>query len=116
MKFRLKKHDDAIILESLLKAVGANDDYQQIRFMIKDGKVYVNGEQEFARRRLIFIGDEVTFDDRFYKVCAFNDTDTNDDDHDPHSADRKESYEGPKGFIFHHKTPLNWTEKYRKKD
>ena len=45
MHFRLNRHEDEITLESFLKAVGADEDYQQIRFMIKDGKVWVNGKR-----------------------------------------------------------------------
>jgi ribosome-associated protein YbcJ (S4-like RNA binding protein) len=115
MKFRLKKHDDAIVLESFLKAVGAHEDYQFIRFMIKDGKIYVNGEQEYARRRLLFIGDEISFEDKFYKICAYDDFDDADREN-RNEKEKKKPYDGPKEFIFHHKTPLNWTEKYRKKD
>ncbi len=112
MRFRLNKHDDEITLESFLKAVAANDDYQQIRFMIKDGKVWVNGEKEYARRRMLRSGDSVAFEDKYYMILPHRDT-----------IDRpppKKDYSGQKLLydrdrktekVFHHKGPLKWSEK-----
>ena len=112
MRFRLNKHEDEITLEAFLKAVGANDDYQQIRFMIKDGKVWVNGDKETARRRLLRVGDNVAFEDRYYVLF-------------PHREEyvkrpkKTEKHQRSNPFdehrktekVIHHKKPLEWTEK-----
>ena len=133
MKFRLNKHDDEISLESFLKAVNAHEDYQQIRFMIKDGLVWVNGEKEYARRRMLKAGDNVAFEDRYYIIFPHRDErdrprerreDRNGEFFiererrriydDP---DRKDSYDPEKKTekVLHHKRPLSWTEKKIKK-
>ncbi len=116
MRFRLNKHDDEITLESFLKAVAAHDDYQQLRFMIKDGKVWVNGEKEYARRRMLRSGDSVAFEDKYYMIFPHR-------DEKERSASEKE-YPGQKLLydrerktekVFHHKGPLKWSEKMIKK-
>jgi len=112
MKFRLNKHDDEIAVEAFLKAVKANEDYQQIRFMIKDGKVWVNGEKEYARRRMLKPGDNVAFEDKYFLIYPHRDENVR--------TDRKRDERPEKDFqdnpvraekIHHHKIPMNWTEK-----
>ncbi len=130
MKFRLKKFDDAIELELLLKAVKANEDFQQIRFMIKDGKVYVNGEKEFSRRRLLRVDDEVAFGDKFYKLCPHSDTSLKGEEDEPipdnagtpqqrENSSYDKTKKAPKDrsqIIYHNKRLLNWSQKYKKED
>ncbi len=109
MKFRLTKDEDSIVLELFLKAIKAGDDYQSIRFMIKDGKVKVNGSVEYARRLLLFVGDEITFEDKYYIITSYKD-----DDSDKCSNDKKNNTNDNEAdrFIFHHNSPLKWSKKY----
>ncbi len=116
MKFRLKKTDDVIELEQLLKAVKADEDYQKIRFMIKDGLIYVNGEKEYARRRLLKTGDKVSYGKKYYTVCNYK-------GNEPEDIIKQKAKEGDEEYVpqehervFHHQKPLSWSKKYSKKD
>lgn len=116
MKFRLKKTNDVIELEQLLKAVKADEDYQKIRFMIKDGLVYVNGEKEYARRRLLKAGDKVSFGKKFYTICNYKGNEPQDiikqkteESGDEYATQKREK-------VFHNQKPLSWSKKYTKKD
>jgi len=117
MRFRLNKTDDAIELELFLKAVKADEDYQKIRFLIKDGLVSVNGEKEYARRRLLFVGDKVAFRDRYYVISSYK-------KNEPRDVIKKKISNSPKEQenvsekqvekIVHHKKPMRWSQKYNK--
>ena len=113
MKFRLTKAENGIVLELFLKAVQAGEEYQKIRYMIKDGEIYVNGEKEYARRMLLQLGDEVTFKDKYYVITTYkdeNDPVGNDEDY----ALQKKNENPENRYIKHHQTPLQWSEKYEK--
>jgi len=115
MLFRLNYNTDSILLEAFLKAVGVNDDYQQIRFMIKDGEVKVNGRVEYARRRVLEIGDKVSFDGKHYIIAEDRDGDR------PAVKPRRrmlptdEGFDGVREHVQHKQKPLQWTEKKIKK-
>jgi ribosome-associated protein YbcJ (S4-like RNA binding protein) len=120
MRFRLNKYDDVITLESFLKAVSAHEDYQQIRFMIKDGKIWVNGEKEYARRRLLRAGDNVAFGDRYYTISYHRDDFKRSDERQSDRGgkdSREEEYDEERKTekVFHNKRPLKWSEKKIKK-
>ena len=111
MKFRLNKDDDGIILESFLKAVAAHDDYQQIRFMIKDGKIWVNGEKEYARRRLLQPGDAIAFEDRYYIIFPHRDEEGGDRERKGKKEDHEFDPEKKTEKVVHHKGLMKWSEK-----
>ena len=118
MKFRLKKAEDGIVLEMFLKAVKAEEDYQKIRFMIKDGHVTVNGEPEYARRRLLLVGDEVTFKDKYYLITSYKDEIMGEAEEEFAEIERSEKQNSipvSQEKIIHHKKPLQWSRKYVKK-
>lgn len=112
MHFRLNKHEDELTLEAFLKAVGADDDYQQIRFMIKDGKVWVNGEKEYARRRMLREGDNVAFLDRYYIIFPHRDGYDRPEKRREFRK-REDTYDDNRKTekVLHHKKPLQWAEK-----
>ena len=56
------KPDDSIYLFQLLKAAKISDDYKDIRLLIKDGLVSVNGELTHKQRVLLRDGDVVDYD------------------------------------------------------
>lgn len=118
MKFRLKKNDDAIELEQFLKAVNAEENYQKIRYMIKDGLISVNGEKVYARRKLLFIGDSVSFRDKYYTISVYKDNEPKDiirrkmQGSEPEKRDKVDNNDDK---IVHHKKPLSWSRKYDKK-
>jgi ribosome-associated protein YbcJ (S4-like RNA binding protein) len=116
MNFRLNKYDDEITLEAFLKAVAADDDYQQIRFMIKDGKIWVNGEKEYGRRRMLRAGDSVAFADKYYMILPHRD----EKERAPQKREEPKQEllydrERKTEKVFHHKGPLSWSEKKIKK-
>jgi|GEM_PF-2065966 ribosome-associated protein YbcJ (S4-like RNA binding protein) len=120
MRFRLNKHDDEITLESFLKAVSAHEDYQQIRFMIKDGKIWVNGEKEFARRRLLRVGDNIAFEDRYYTISPHRDEHERANERQTareREMSREEQFDPDRKTekVHHNKKPLKWSEKKIKK-
>lgn len=112
MKFRLNKHDDEITLEFFLKAVKADEDYQKIRFMIKDGKVWINGDKEYARRRLLRVGDNIAFEDKFYTIFPHRDERVKPVRNKQNETSRSVSKPEMKAEkVIHNKAPLKWTEK-----
>ncbi|MCB5229999.1 MAG: RNA-binding S4 domain-containing protein [Candidatus Cloacimonas sp.] len=111
MLFRLNYGTDCIELEAFLKAVGLDEDYQQIRFKIKDGLIRVNGRVETGRRRLLYIDDTVSFDDKFYRIAEDRDRpDTRPKPRRRMVPDQEGDREGVE-FIRHSQKPLKWSEK-----
>jgi len=62
MEFYLK--DDFIKLGQLLKAVNMVENGSDAKFVIQEGKVYLNGEVEYQRGRKIKEGDVVKYDNK----------------------------------------------------
>ncbi len=67
MKFWIEKNG-FIYLFQILKAAGIEDDYQKIEFLIRDGRVSVNGETSFKQRHILKNGDIVQYRDKHIKV------------------------------------------------
>ncbi len=57
-----------IKLDSFLKLAGVTVTGGQAKGIIKEGKVYVNGEVCLKRGKKLFDGDRVTFEDKEFEV------------------------------------------------
>ena len=81
----------------------------------KDGEVKVNGRVEYARRRVLEIGDKVSFDGKHYIIAEDRDGDR------PAVKPRRrmlptdEGFDGVREHVQHKQKPLQWTEKKIKK-
>lgn len=59
---------DMIQLDQLLKWMGVISTGGQARFLIGEGKVWVNGNIVIERRKKIYSGDFLKIDDHEYKI------------------------------------------------
>ena len=64
----IKLRDEFIRLGQALKAAGVAQSGVDAKFMIQDGKVMVNQEQELRRGRKLYDQDEVNYGDILIKV------------------------------------------------
>lgn len=69
MEFNLEQKE-FIELNKLLKILGWVESGGRANMFISEGDVYVNGEQEFRKRKKLRIGDEVEFMDQKIKVVS----------------------------------------------
>ena len=67
-KIEIKLRDEFIKLGQALKAAGIAQSGVEAKFMIQDGKVSVNGEEELRRGRKLFDQDEVTCGNVLIKI------------------------------------------------
>ena len=65
---KVKIKTDYITLGQFLKLANAVDSGVTAKFVIQDGLVLVNGEVDTRRGKILYPGDEVTFEDTTYVV------------------------------------------------
>ena len=88
--------------------------------VIKDGKIWVNGEKEFARRRLLRVGDNIAFEDRYYTISPHRDEHERANERQTareREMSREEQFDPDRKTekVHHNKKPLKWSEKKIKK-
>ncbi|MDD7051575.1 MAG: RNA-binding S4 domain-containing protein [Lachnospiraceae bacterium] len=64
----IKLRDDYIKLGQALKAANLVENGVEAKFVIQDGLVYVNGEQELQRGKKLVDGDVVEFEGNTIKI------------------------------------------------
>ena len=64
----IKLRDDYIKLGQALKAANLVENGVEAKFVIQDGLVYVNGEQELQRGKKLVDGDVVEFEGHTIKI------------------------------------------------
>jgi ribosome-associated protein len=66
----VKIHTDEIQLDQLLKLAGVVNSGGEVKYLVADKKVFLNGEPVTARRKKIKIGDIVKIGGSEIKVAA----------------------------------------------
>ena len=62
-KFELRPEDEFIELVKLLKIMQIAQTGGHAKLLIEEGVIYVNGEQEYRKRRKLRAKDEVVYED-----------------------------------------------------
>lgn len=68
MMTKFSIHTEYINLQQLLKALNIAESGGVAQMMIEDGEVYVNGVQEFRKRKKLYAGDEVKVFDEMIEI------------------------------------------------
>lgn len=69
-KIYIKKDEEFIKLDNLIKLGGGTDTGGQAKIAIQSGKVKVNGEVCLQRGKKMHIGDKAEFNGCIYEVCG----------------------------------------------
>jgi ribosome-associated protein YbcJ (S4-like RNA binding protein) len=70
MRFYLQRETDFIYLDQLLKATAVLEDYLEIRIVIDQGRVSVNGDVTKHRRKMLKAGDVVRYREHHIMVLS----------------------------------------------
>ena len=66
--FELRPDDEFIVLVKLLKLMQIAQTGGHAKLLVEEGAIYVNGEQEYRKRRKLRAGDEVVYIERRIEI------------------------------------------------